>query len=75
MTENELDIVYTQLCRTMTELGEARSSLFLARFALLAIHAIGDIATAQRLIADAGEGMTSPEPCPARRDDSREAGP
>jgi hypothetical protein len=69
MTEHELDIVYTQLCKTMTDLGEARSSLFLARFALLAIHEIGDIAAAQRLIADASEGMNGPEPHTARQDD------
>jgi hypothetical protein len=75
MTEHELDIIYTQLCKTMTDLGEARSSLFLARFALLAIHEIDDIATAQRLIADASEGMEGPEPCPAQRDTGPRAGP
>jgi hypothetical protein len=72
MTEGELDSLYTQLCRTMTDLGEARSSLFLARFALLAIHEIDDAAAAQRLIAEAGEGMRSSEPPPARLDDGRE---
>ena len=41
MTDSELDSVYTQLCKTMTDLGEARSSLFLARFALLAVTEIG----------------------------------
>jgi hypothetical protein len=46
----------------MTNLGEARSSLFLARFALLAIHEIDDVAAAQRLIAEAGEGMESVQP-------------
>ena len=62
MTESELDSVYTQLCQTMTELGEARSSLFLARFALLAITEIDGMAVAQRLIAEAGEGMESAKP-------------
>jgi hypothetical protein len=57
MTESELDGVYTQLCYTMTDLGEARSPLFLARFALLAVTEIGDLATVQRLIADASEAM------------------
>ncbi len=57
MTDNELDAVYTRLCKTMTELGEARSSLFLARFALLAIDRIADVETVQRLIDAASEGM------------------
>lgn len=62
MTESELDSVYTQLCRTMTDLGEARCSLFLARFALLAIIEIDDMAAAQRLIAAASEELKSTEP-------------
>ncbi|MGV3653439.1 MAG: hypothetical protein ACO1N5_14420 [Noviherbaspirillum sp.] len=57
MTDTELDQVYTQLCKTMTDIGEARSSLFLARFALLAIARIDDAPEAQRLIREAGEGM------------------
>ena len=61
MTESELDGIYTQLCKTMTELGEARCALFLARFALLAIDEIDDVAAAQRLIADASERMESGE--------------
>ena len=61
MTESELDGIYTQLCKTMTELGEARCALFLARLALLAIDEIDDVAAAQRLIADASEGMESGE--------------
>jgi hypothetical protein len=65
MTESELDNIYTQLCKSMTDLGEARSSLFLARFALMAIIEIDDIAAARRLIADASEGIKSAEPKPA----------
>jgi hypothetical protein len=61
MTDSELDGVYTQLCKIMTDLGQARSSLFLARFALLALDEMDDIAVAQRLIADASEGMESAE--------------
>jgi hypothetical protein len=57
MTEIELDRVYTQLCKTMTELGEAQAPLFLARFALLAMVRIGDMNIVQQLIADASEGM------------------
>ena len=50
MTEGELDAAYTHLCKTMTQLGEAKASLFLARFALLAFVRIGDVATVRRLI-------------------------
>jgi hypothetical protein len=50
MTEAELDAAYTDLCKTMTELGEARAPLFLARFALLAMVRVGDADAVQRLI-------------------------
>lgn len=52
MTDAERDILYTDLCRTMTRIGETDASLFLARFALLAI---GDATTVARLIAGAGD--------------------
>jgi len=58
MTDSELDTVYTQLCKTMTELGEAHAPLFLARFALLAIDRIGDADAVMHLVADAREGMS-----------------
>ncbi|MDR0241820.1 MAG: hypothetical protein LBJ65_09490 [Burkholderia sp.] len=57
MTDTERDMLYTDLCRTMTGIGEADASLFLARFALLSIEAIGEPATVTRLIAAAGEGL------------------
>ncbi|UTV55748.1 hypothetical protein [Burkholderia arboris] len=57
MTDTERDTLYTDLCHTMTRIGEADASLFLARFALLSIEAIGDAATVARLIADAGDGL------------------
>jgi hypothetical protein len=57
MKDNELDAVYTQLCRTMTDLGEDNAPLFLARFALLAIQRIGDPEAALQIIRDAAEGM------------------
>jgi hypothetical protein len=53
MTDAELDHVYTRLCRTMTELGEANAPLFLARFALLAIERLDDSETSLRLIENA----------------------
>jgi hypothetical protein len=46
----------------MTDIGETRSLLLLARFALLAIIEIADMATAQRLIVDASHGLKSAEP-------------
>ncbi|CAB3636414.1 hypothetical protein [Paraburkholderia rhynchosiae] len=57
MTDSDLDTIYTRLCKTMTQLGEANASLFLARFAMLAIHTIDDPAVALHLIDDASEGM------------------
>lgn len=56
MTDSDLDTVYTRLCKTMTELGQPKTSLFLARFAMLAIDALDDPAVAQKLIDDASEG-------------------
>jgi len=59
MTEAELDTAYTHLCKTMTELGEARGMLFLARFALLAMVRIGDADVVQRLTDDAAAGVAA----------------
>ncbi|TCG08919.1 hypothetical protein BZM27_09185 [Paraburkholderia steynii] len=56
MTDAELDTVYTRLCKTMTQVGEANASMFLARFALLAIEKIGDADVSLRLIEAAGDG-------------------
>ncbi|ACC73314.1 hypothetical protein PPMP20_15440 [Paraburkholderia phymatum] len=55
MTDAELDVVYTRLCKTMTQLGEAGAPLFLARFALLAIEKIGDADVSLGLIEAAAE--------------------
>jgi hypothetical protein len=59
MTEAELDAAYTHLCKTMTELGEARAPLFLARFALLAMMRIGDAAVVQGLTDAAAADISS----------------
>jgi len=59
MTEAELDTAYTHLCKTMTDLGEARASLFLARFALLAMVRIGDAGVVQGLTDDAAAGVAA----------------
>jgi hypothetical protein len=60
MTDSELDTVYTRLCNTMTEVGEAQAPLFLARFALLAIERIGNADAALGLIAAAHEDLPAP---------------
>ncbi|MCA8272182.1 hypothetical protein LGN17_06585 [Burkholderia sp. AU30280] len=57
MTDTERDTLDTDPGRTMTRIGEADASLFLARFALLSIEAIGDATTVARPIADASDGL------------------
>jgi len=53
MTENELDSVYGELCRALTEVGEDRAPLLLARFALLAIGEIDDADRVRVLLQNA----------------------
>ena len=53
MTESDLDSLYGEVCRAVSEVGEARASLFLARFALLAIGHIGDPERVRALLASA----------------------
>jgi hypothetical protein len=60
MTEAELDMVYADLCRAMTRLGEAQMPLYLARFALLAMAEIDDPGKIARLIASAAEDLEPP---------------
>lgn len=57
MTEIELDNLYTELCHTMGSVGEQRAPLLLARFALLAMGAIGNADTVQTLLRDAADGL------------------
>ena len=59
MTEAELDAAYTHLCKTMTELGEARAPLFLARFALLAMVRIGDADVVQEMTDAAAKDIAA----------------
>lgn len=42
LTDQELDDVYTRVCYAMTELGEAKQPLFLARLALALMKEVGD---------------------------------
>lgn len=57
MTEAELDTAYSDLCRTMTHLGETKTQLYLARFALLAMIEIDDAGKLARLISAAADGL------------------
>jgi hypothetical protein len=57
MTDAELDIAYTQLCHTMTGLGQEQALPYLARFALLAMVRVGDLQAVQTLISQAGESL------------------
>jgi hypothetical protein len=60
MTDADLDVVYTMLCRTMTELGEANATLFLARLSMLAIARLNDAAAAKDLIEAAAAAAVEP---------------
>jgi hypothetical protein len=55
--DSELDAIYTHLCKTMTDLGEANALLFLSRFALLAIDRLDDGELATQLIEAAAENL------------------
>jgi hypothetical protein len=59
MTDAELDQLYTRMCRTMTDLGEPRAPLFLARFALLAMSRIGDAQVVRELIDAAADQLAA----------------
>jgi hypothetical protein len=51
--ESELDSIYGELCRAISEAGEAHAPLLLARFALLAIGEIGDGERVRRILTSA----------------------
>ncbi|MDE2294506.1 MAG: hypothetical protein KGL36_03500 [Gammaproteobacteria bacterium] len=57
MNADELDALYTALCRAMTSVGEAQAPILLARFALLAIVEIADADRLRQLIAAAAEDL------------------
>lgn len=55
MKIEDLDLVYTEFCQKMTDLGESNSQLFLARFAMLAMTHFDDLGLVRGMIASAGE--------------------
>ena len=58
MNDQELDSVYSHLCRVMTQVGEPNALLFLSRFALLAIDRLNDSKVAEELIAAAADEVS-----------------
>jgi hypothetical protein len=50
MTDQDLDLVYTTLCKTLTKEGEAQAPLYLARLALLCMTELDDPQRALTLI-------------------------
>ncbi|MGD9944321.1 MAG: hypothetical protein AB7L76_18300 [Burkholderiaceae bacterium] len=61
MTEQELDELYTKLCYGLTEAGETRTPMVLARLALLLMKAVDDSAAVERAIGEALDGFTGPQ--------------
>ncbi|MFM0173073.1 hypothetical protein [Paraburkholderia sediminicola] len=50
MTDSDLDLVYTTLCKTLTNEGEAQAPLYLARLAMLCLTELDDPRRALSLI-------------------------
>ncbi|MFM0717311.1 hypothetical protein PQQ73_13315 [Paraburkholderia strydomiana] len=50
MTDSDLDLVYTTLCKTLTAEGEAQTPLYLARLVLLCMTELDDPRCALSLI-------------------------
>ena len=51
--ERNLDSLYGEFCRALSDVGEAQAPLLLARFALLAIAEIDDVERVQRILSSA----------------------
>jgi hypothetical protein len=59
MTDSDLDLVYTTLCKTLTTEGEAQAPLYLARLALLLLTELDDPQRALSLIEAAKLPLSS----------------
>lgn len=57
LSADDLDVVYSDFCHTMTRLGQDQAPLFMARFALLAMVALGDRAMLQRMVQEAAADL------------------
>jgi hypothetical protein len=62
LTDQELDEAYTRTCYAMTELGEAKQPLFLARLALLLMKEVGDAGRVRAAIEAACAGQRGEPP-------------
>jgi hypothetical protein len=60
MNASDLDAAYSHICRTMTDLGERHATLFLARFALLAIDRLDDGQVVRELVEAAARDLAAP---------------
>ncbi|MCJ0763679.1 DUF2783 domain-containing protein [Variovorax terrae] len=56
MSEQEFDDVYTRLCYALTDVGEARTPVVLARLVLLLMKQVDDAAAISEAIDSALEG-------------------
>lgn len=57
MSDSDLDMVYTELCRTLAAVGQDHAPLFLARVSLLSLQRLGDAGVAKALIAAAARDV------------------
>lgn len=57
LNADELDEVYTRACYVMTDLGEAKTEMFLARLTLLLMKEVGDAPRILAAIEAAKESM------------------
>ncbi len=55
MSEEELDETYTTLCLALTEAGESRTPMVLARLSLLLMKQVADAQTVREAIASAAD--------------------
>ncbi len=58
INETELDGIYGEICRAISEVGKERAPLLLARFALLAIEEIGDVERVRSILTCARDCET-----------------
>ena len=57
MSDAERDACYTQLCQTLTVVGEAQAPLLLARLALLLMERLGNAQVASALIDNPAQDL------------------
>ena len=59
LTPEQLDHVYTEACRAMSELGQDNGELFLARLVLLLMKEVGDASAIEAAIRAARHGIAA----------------